>query len=95
MLSSSDFTQRCADAMVCTPIAAASCLITLATKEFDNNMKLIVLYRLDGAACSGQSYYGRTASSFKVTSYVQSYLPYILTSVHSSTALIWKYDGKL
>ena len=82
--------------MVCTPIAAASCLITLATKEFDNNVKLIVLYRLDGAtACSGQSYYGRTASSFKVTSYVQSYLPYILTSVRSSTVLIWKYDRKL
>ena len=47
MLSSSDFSRRYADAMVCTLIAAASCLVTLATKESDNNVKLIVLDRLD------------------------------------------------
>jgi len=42
----SDLAQPCADAYA-PLIAAASSLVTLAAKESDNNVKLIVLDRLD------------------------------------------------
>ena len=76
-------------------VAAASCFVNLVIKESDNNVKLIVLDRLDTLrAKHGHVLDGLIMDVLQVLSRFQSISLLYIFSLTSNTAPTWKYAEK-